>query len=349
MLLQWEAGDAEITALWRRMNGWALSGFQQTFRLFGTAFDREYYESEIYRQGKEIILEGLKRGIFSRRPDGAVISDLGAEGLDEKVLLRANGTSVYIVQDIYLAFLKSREFAYEQSVYVVGNEQEYHFKVLKAILQKLGEEIGNGIHHLSYGMVELPEGKMKSREGTSVDADDLIRDTALLAEEEVRKRYDLAEAETKERALKIALAAVKYQLLKTDTSKNMLFNPKEAIRFEGDTGPYILYTYARASSILRKTVEAPVFGAWEANPYEARLLKKIDQFPEFVQTAGARLAPSLLAGYAFELAQVFNEFYHECPVLKSEWAGYRIALVQVFRSVIGKCLDLLGIEKIEEM
>jgi arginyl-tRNA synthetase len=349
MLLQWEAGEVEIVALWRKMNAWALSGFSQTFQLFGTSFEREYYESAIYKQGKEIILDGLKRGIFSKRADGAVIVDLSTEGLDEKVLLRSNGTSVYMVQDIYLAFLKAKEFSYDQSVYVVGNEQEYHFKALKAILQRLGQEIGNGIHHLSYGMVELPEGKMKSREGTSVDADDLIRATALLAEEEVRKRYDLAEDETKQRALKIALAAIKYQLLKTDTGKNMLFNPKEAIRFEGDTGPYILYGYARASSILRKTDLGAVFEAWEADPYESRLLNKLDQFPELVQITGERLMPSLLAVYAFELAQIFNEFYHECPVLKSELAGYRLALVKVFKSVIGKCLDLMGIEKIEEM
>lgn len=349
LLASWEAGDPETLALWRQMNAWAFSGFRETFRLFGTAFEREYYESKIYKYGKEIILDGLARGLFTRRDDGAVIVDLTAQGLDEKVLLRSNGTSVYIVQDLYLAQLKAEEFSYHQSIYVVGNEQEYHFKVLKAILELLGNGQTSGIHHLSYGMVELPEGKMKSREGTVVDADDLIRDTTALAAEEIRKRIQLDEAETQERALKIALAALKFQLLKTETGKNMVFNPNEAIRFEGDTGPYLLYSYARANSILRKAALPLRVAAWEAGEVEARLMKKLAFFPTAVAWAGERLMPSVLANYTFELAQQFNEFYHECPVLDSPVAGERLALVSAFRNVCGKCLDLLGIDKLEAM
>lgn len=349
MLKDLEAGDEDTVALWRKMNTWAFEGFTTTFRLFGTSFHREYYESEIFAHGKKMVLDGLKKGIFIKRPDGAVVADLTSEGLDEKVLLRSNETAVYIVQDIYLAHLKVEEFSPDFSIYVVGNEQEYHFEVLKVILHKLGGYQSDGIHHLSYGMVELPEGKMKSREGTFVDADDLIIDTSALAEEELRKRYNLEEDEAKDRALKIALAAIKYQLLKTDTGKNMVFNPKEAVRFEGDTGPYILYSYARASSILRKTKTNAIFDGWETNEYESRLLKKIVQFPELIGICGQKLTASLLAVYAFELSKFFNEFYHKCPVLRSKITAHRLALVTVFRDTIGKCLDLLGIEKIEEM
>jgi arginyl-tRNA synthetase len=349
LLQKWESGDKETVSLWKQMNDWAFEGFRETFQLFGTSFHKEYYESDIYKKGREIVLRGLEQGIFSKRSDGAVIVDLSNKGLDEKVLLRPNSTSVYIVQDIYLAYLKEKDFSYNRSIYVVGNEQEYHFKVLKEILQILGLNKKSEIHHLSYGMVELPEGKMKSREGTVVDADDLIKNTSILAEEEVRKRYQLSDKEISDRALKIALAAIKYQLLKTDTSKNMAFNPKEAIRFEGDTGPYVLYSYARASSILRKSNEPINITEWEVNEYETKLLKKISEFPDVIKLSGERLTPSLLANYGFELSQIFNEFYHECPVLRSVLTGQRLALVSAFRNVIGKCIDLLGIEKIEEM
>ncbi|HAW69598.1 MAG TPA: arginine--tRNA ligase [Firmicutes bacterium] len=350
MLEQWEAGDAEVVALWRTMNGWAFEGFRETFDLFGTSFDREYYESQIYKKGREIILDGLARGLFQKKEDGPVVVDLADIGLDEKVLLRSNGTSVYIVQDIYLAHLKAKEFNYDRSIYVVGNEQEYHFKVLKAILDLLDTECTGGrVHHLSHGMIELPEGKMKSREGTVVDADDFIWETAALAAEEVNKRWQLSEAEVKERSLKIALAAIKYQLLKTETGKNMVFNPKEALRFEGDTGPYVLYSYARASSILRKSDVPLDANPWEVSEFEVRLLKKIYLFTDIVKLAGARLTPSTLSNYLFDLCRNFNEFYHECPVLRSEVAGQRLALVTAFRNVCGQCLELLGIEKIEEM
>ncbi|HCF91197.1 MAG TPA: arginine--tRNA ligase, partial [Firmicutes bacterium] len=344
MLEQWEAGDAEVVALWRTMNGWAFEGFRETFDLFGTSFDREYYESQIYKKGREIILDGLARGLFQKKEDGPVVVDLADIGLDEKVLLRSNGTSVYIVQDIYLAHLKAKEFNYDRSIYVVGNEQEYHFKVLKAILDLLDTECTGGrVHHLSHGMIELPEGKMKSREGTVVDADDFIWETAALAAEEVNKRWQLSEAEVKERSLKIALAAIKYQLLKTETGKNMVFNPKEALRFEGDTGPYVLYSYARASSILRKSDVPLDANPWEVSEFEVRLLKKIYLFTDIVKLAGARLTPSTLSNYLFDLCRNFNEFYHECPVLRSEVAGQRLALVTAFRNVCGQCLELLGI------
>lgn len=349
MLEAWERGDEETIALWRKMNGWALTGFKDTFMLFGIGFEKEFYESEIYKHGKEIILDGLLKGLFIRRDDGAVIADLTKYSLDEKVLLRSNGTSVYIVQDIYLAALKSMLFSPKRSIYVVGNEQEYHFNALKAILNILDTSHATGIHHLSYGMVELPEGKMKSREGTVVDADDLVRETSRLAEEEINSRYDLPSDQVKARAQKIALAAIKYELLRIETAKNMMFNPKEAIRFEGNTGPYLLYSYARASSILRKVTAEISTNAWDINEHEARLLKKLSRFPETVASAGNRLVPSLLASYAFELCQIFNQFFHECPVMRSEVTAQRLALVQAFRSVAGNCLDLLGIEKVEEM
>ncbi len=353
LLLQWEAGDGPVRDLWKTMNRWALGGFAQTFALFGIRFDKEYFESDIYTFGKEIIREGLVRGIFSTRSDGAAVVDLEAEKLGEKVLLRSDGTSVYIVQDLYLAVLKNKEFAYDRSLYVVGNEQEFHFAVLKAIFKKLGYAIADKIHHLSYGMVELPEGRMKSREGTVVDADDLIHETAGLAAEEVRTRYQLEETEIKERSLKIALAAIKYQLLRVDIGKNMLFDPKKAISFEGDTGPYLLYSYARASSILRKagtpgTLPVPL-PADDFNGSEISLLKKLDFFPEATALAYDKLSPSVIAGYAFELAQAFNEFYHNSPVIGSDKAAFRQQLVTAFRSVLQKCIRLLGIEEIEEM
>ena len=350
MLEKWEAGDIEVVTLWGKMNSWAFHGFTETFKLFGTNFDKEYFESKIFQDGKEIILDGLERGIFQKREDGAIIADLEEYGLGEKVLLRPNGTSVYIVQDIYLAYLKNHDFGYDKSIYVVGNEQEYHFTVLKKILQMCGVSYADGIQHLSYGMVELPEGKMKSREGTVVDADDLIINTAQLAGEEILKRYeDMKKIEVERRSLAISLAAIKYQLLKTETSRNMIFNPKEAIRFEGDTGPYLLYSYARASSILRKATENFDTTPWDANQSEMRLIKKIAQFPQILQDTMDKLLPSFMANYAYELSQIFNHFFHGCPVLKSENSGQRLALVASFRNTIGIALNLLGIETLEEM
>ncbi|MBN1578659.1 MAG: arginine--tRNA ligase [Chitinispirillaceae bacterium] len=351
MLRQWEAGDEQVRELWKTMNGWALDGFRRTYALFGIHFDKEYFESDIYTFGKEIIREGLERGVFFRRDDGATVVDLEAEKLGTKVLLRPDGTSVYIVQDLYLAVLKHDEFACDRSLYVVGNEQEFHFSVLKTILKKLGSPVAEKIHHLSYGMVELPEGKMKSREGTVVDADDLINETKNLAAEEVGSRYRLDDAETGQRSLAIALAAIKYQLLRVDIGKTMLFDPKKAISFEGDTGPYLLYSYARASSILRKAPAVPsaIAAGGDFNGSEIALIKQLDRFPEAAAFAGDKLSPSIIANYGFGLAQAFNEFYHASPVIGSDREQFRLRLVAAFRAVLKNCLWLLGIEAIEEM
>lgn len=354
MLRKWEAGDPDVRKLWKIMNKWAFDGFAATFALFGIRFDKEYYESEIYTFGKEIIAQGIENKIFSLRSDGAAVADLSEDNLGEKVLLRPDGTSVYIVQDIYLAHLKKKEYGYDRSIYVVGNEQEHHFAVLRAILKKLGSETGDAIYHLSYGMVELPEGRMKSREGTVVDADDLIRETADLAATEVRERYSsLGSEEISDRSRKIALAAIKYQLLRVDTARNMCFDPKKAISFEGDTGPYLLYSYARASSILRKSATISIPKESENvdsfNDSELALVRKIDAFPDIVMASYRKLSPSVVANYGFELSQAFNEFYHNSPVLSGDRTGFRLRLVGVFREVLGRSLDLLGIERIEEM
>ena len=299
--------------------------------------------------------DGVDKGVFGTREDGAVFVDLEAEKLGTKVLLRADGTSVYIVQDLYLALLKDKDFAYDKSYYVVGNEQDHHFAQLIAIFKKLGYDVAGKMKHLSYGMVELPEGKMKSREGTVVDADDLIRETQNLAKQEIVERFEgLPQDQVEDRSLKIALAAIKYQLLKVDIAKNMVFDPKKAISFEGDTGPYLLYSYARASSIMRKAGNAgktdiPAIPA-ELAPGEIKLLKKIAFFPTAVGYAHDRLSPSVITNYAFELAQTFNEFYHAHQVIGSgDVENFRVSVVSAFRTVVGKCLTLLGIEAIEEM
>ncbi len=349
MLRLWEAGDIATVELWEKMNTWALDGFRETYKLFGIRFDKEYYESHIYKSGKEIIQEGLSKGIFTKRSDGAVIVNLENEKLGEKVLLRPDGTSVYIVQDLFLAVLKDKEHSYNRSIYVVGNEQEYHFAVLIAIFHKLGYPIAGKMKHLSYGMVELPEGKMKSREGTVVDADDLVKETQSLAESELQERYKLSKDEMRDRSLKIALAAIKYQLLKIDTIKNMMFDPKKAISFEGDTGPYLLYSFARAASILRKSACEKEYTIESVNSYESKLIKKLDNFPLSVSYAYDKQSPSVIANYAFELAQCFNEFYHGCKVIGSTEEAFRLQLVKSFKLVLGKCLWILGIEEIEEM
>lgn len=349
LLRKWESGDEDTVKLWKTMNKWAFDGFAETFRLFGIKFDKEYYESDIYKSGKDIVNEGLARKVFYKREDGAVVVDLENQKLGNKVLLRPDGTSVYIVQDLYLAILKDKEFNYDKSIYVVGNEQEYHFAVLIEIFRLLGYSVADKMKHLSYGMVELPEGRMKSREGTVVDADDLIEETKRLASEELKQRYQLSDAEIDERSLKIALSAIKYQLLKIDITRNMLFDPKKAISFEGDTGPYLLYSYARASSILRKSESKKDTAFSELNINESRLVRKISLFPETISMAYERMSPSVVANYAFDLAQVFNEFYHACKVIGSDSEGFRVELVRGFRSVLKKCLWILGIEEIEEM
>jgi arginyl-tRNA synthetase len=350
MLKKWEDGDMEIGALWKCMNQWAFEGFEKTYKTFGLKFDKEYFESKIYKKGKEIVEEGLKKGIFKKREDGAVVIDLTSEGLGEKVLLRADGTSIYITQDMYLAKLKDEEFDVDGSMYVVANEQDYHFKVLFSILKKLGYKFADKLHHLSYGMVELPEGRMKSREGTVVDADDLIEDTRKIAEENIKAREKLSAEELQDRSLKISLAAIRYTLLKVDLLKNITFNPKESLEFEGNTGPYLLYSYARASSIVRKVKKLKAkMEIFDLSKQESALLTKIGNFPEVVEQAYNQLAPNLIANYAFELCQTFNEFYHEHQVIGSKEEAFRLKLIEAFRNVLKSSLNLLGIKELEEM
>ena len=351
MLRKWEAGDKDVVALWQKMNKWALDGFAETYRTFGIKHDRSYYEHEIYTKGKEIVSDGLERGIFKKRDDGAVIINLENEGFDEKVLMRADGTSIYITQDLYLAKLKDDEYHLDGSIYVVGNEQEYHFNILFLVLKKLGFKFADNLHHLNYGMVVLPEGKMKSREGTVVDADDLIGEIETLAGKELALRYELPEEELKFRGRRIAMAAINYTLLKVDVFKNMTFNPKESISFEGNTGPYVLYSYARASSIARKYTKAmpgdsPVKIVSDA---EMKLVKKLNEFPGVIESAAEKYNPTLIAHYSYELAKTFNDFYHACPVLDSDNEVTRLRLVEAFRLVMKNALYLLVIDTIEEM
>lgn len=350
MLIQWENGDKEVRSLWQKMNAWAYEGFKQTFELFGIKHDKYYYESEIFNHGKDFVLEGLRSKIFSKRDDGAVIMNLTNDGLDEKVLLRPDGTTVYMTQDLYLTKLKDQDYDPDNSIYIVGNEQDYHFKVLFIILKKMGFQ--KQLTHLSYGMIELPEGRMKSREGTVVDADDFIEVVKQLAKTEIANRYnDIPEIELESRSLKIALAAIKYTLLKINIFKNMIFDPSESISFDGDTGPYLLYSYARASSILGKidVNSKNNEDIKEINSYEYELIKKISDFPDILKNAADELNPSIVAHYSHDLAQTFNEFYHACPVLKSDNAGIRIKLVEAFLITLKKSLFLLGIDVLEKM
>lgn len=350
MLQKWEEGDKEIIELWKKMNSWALEGFQETYDKFGIKITKNYYESEIYKEGKEIILKGLKKGLFEKREDGAIIINLEKEGLGEKVLLRSDGTSIYITQDIYLAKLKLDEFDPDQSIYITGNEQEYHFQVLFSILDKLKITNKEKLKHLSYGMVNLPNGRMKSREGTVVDADDLINELQEIVKKELTKRYKLNKKEVEQRSLKIALAALKYFLLKVDIKRNMIFNPEESISFEGDTGPYCQYSYARASSIIRKSKEKKKFVLPENfEEKEIELILKLNQFKETIKESYNSSNPAIIANYSYSLSQIFNEFYHSCPVLESIYSEFRLELINAFRQVLKNSLYLLGIETIEEM
>ncbi len=351
MLRLWESEDPEVRKLWEKMNKWAFEGWKETLVRFGIKFDKEYYESKIYKQGKEIVLEGLKKGIFEKNKEGAVLIDLEKEGLGEKILLRMDGTSVYITQDLYLAQLKIKEFNLDKSIYVTGNEQDYHFNVLFTILKKLGFE-NKGLYHLSYGMIRLPEGKIKSREGTQgLSVDEILDKVQELVKKELNKRSKLSKKELEERSLKISLAAIKYAMLKVDSKKNMIFNPKESISLEGDTGPYIQYSYARASSILKKAKnkKKSEIKIIELGKYETELIKKISEFREIVQKANYTMNPSQIANYAYQLAQIFNEFYHESPVIGSEQESFRLKLIESFRIVLKNSLFLLGIDVLEEM
>ena len=349
MLQKWEAGDKETLKIWEKMNKWALDGFEKTYKKFGIKRNVEFFESKIYEKGKEIILEGLKKGIFKKNKDGAIAINLKKEKLGEKILLRLDGTSVYITQDIYLAKLKQEKYKLDKSIYVVANEQKYHFDVLFTLLEKLGFK-SEGLKHLSYGMVNLPDGKMKSREGTVVDADDLIEKVQDLIKKELESRYKLTPKQSEERSLTIALAAIKYLLLKIDIKKDMVFNPKESINFEGDTGSYILYSYARASSILRKLKNKKSNSPLEyLEEKEIALIKKLSDFENIALNAYKNTNPSLIANYSYQLAQIFNEFYHSCPVLNSDKESFRIELVKAFRQVLKNSLYLIGIDTLEEM
>jgi arginyl-tRNA synthetase len=350
LLQKWEEGDKEVRRLWKDMNRWALDGFKETYKKFGIKFDKEYFESEIYKKGKDIILDGLKKGVFKKGKAGEIKIDLKKQKLGSKVLLRADGTSLYMTQDIYLAKKKFEDYDLEESIYVTGNEQEYHFKVLFYILDKLNIADKNKLKHLSYGMVNLPDGRMKSREGTVVDADDLIDNLQELVKKELKKRNKLSKKELEKRSLKIALAAIKYFLLKVDVKKDMAFNPRESISFDGDTGPYILYSYARASSILKKINKKPQLLIPEnLEKKEKELIQQLLKYNKIVKDSYEQMNPALVANYSYKLAQIFNEFYHECPVMNSESESFRLHLVKTFRQVLKNSLDLLGIETIEEM
>ena len=361
MLVKWEAGDKEVRALWEKMNNWVYEGFDETYKRLGVDFDKIYYESDTYLVGKETVLGGLAEGKFYRREDGSVWADLTQNGLDEKLLLRSDGTSVYMTQDIGTAQLRFRDYPIDKMVYVVGNEQNYHFQVLSLLLDRLGFSWGKGLVHFSYGMVELPEGKMKSREGTVVDADDLMDEminTARETSEELGgKLNDLTAEEKAEINRIIGLGALKYFMLKVDARKNMLFNPKESIDFNGNTGPFIQYTYARTRSIERKAAEAGV-NIENANvpesisEKECSIIRFMNEFPAVVKQAGTDYSPSGIANYAYELAKEYNQFYHDFSILREEnedAKAFRVLLTRNVGKVIKTAMNLLGIEVPERM
>jgi arginyl-tRNA synthetase len=359
MLRDWEAGKPDVIDLWRRMNGWVYEGFDATYKRIGSDFDKIYYESETYLLGKKFVDEGLAKGVFYRKDDGSVWVDLTGEGLDEKLVLRKDGTSVYITQDLGLAQEKYEDFPYDESYYVIADEQNYHMTVLELTLQKLGAPYANGIHHLSYGMVELPTGRMKSREGTVVDADDLVDEMVQQAEKVTAEKSNIADfsqQELKELYETIALGALKFFLLKVDPKKRMVFNPEESIDFQGFTGPFIQYTHARLKSILRK--EAPnesgqlIVGSKQLLPLEKSLLVLLEQFPDVVQQAGADHNPSAIANYVYSVAKTFNSFYTAHSVLKAEneeKKQLRLQLCQLTAGVIKEGMQLLGIRVPERM
>jgi len=359
MLVKWEAKDPEVYSLWKKMNTWVYKGFDITYKNLGVNFDKIYYESETYLLGKKIVLEGLEKGILFKKEDGSIWADLTDDGLDQKLLLRANGTSVYMTQDIGTAHQRFSEFEIDNHIYIVGNEQNYHFQVLKLILKKLGYDWSDSIYHLSYGMVELPEGKMKSREGTVVDADDLIEEminTAREKSEELGKLDDYSEKEKEQVYKTIALGALKYFILKVDPKKGMMFNPKESIDFNGNTGPFIQYAYARIRSILRKAKENNIdfstISSTELNEKEISLIKSNYEFPETVLNSANNNNPALIANYVYNLVKEFNQFYHDFSILKeedSEIKSHRLAIVNFTGTTIKNAMRLLGIEVPERM
>ena len=361
MLRKWEQGDEEVRGLWRKMNEWVYEGFDETYKALGVSFDKIYYESDTYLEGKEKVEEGLAKGLFYRREDGSVWADFTKEGLDEKLLLRADGTSVYMTQDIGTAKLRFRDYPINKMVYVVGNEQNYHFQVLSLRLDRLGFEWGKSLVHFSYGMVELPNGKMKSREGTVVDADDLVEgmiEQARRTMDEAGKNTDMSEAEKQEVARIVGLGALKYFLLKVDARKNMVFNPEESIDFNGNTGPFIQYTYARIRSILRKAQDAGITlseelpAGVEISTKEEEIIQRLADFRGVVETAGEDYSPSGIANYCYELVKLYNQFYHEFQILREEDAAkrnFRLILSRNVAKVVRLGMELLGIEMPERM
>ncbi|NSW93684.1 MAG: arginine--tRNA ligase [Bacteroidales bacterium] len=361
LLQRWEAGDEEVVSLWKMMNSWVYEGFDFTYRMLGVDFDKIYYESETYILGREIVLSALEKNLLYRHTDSSVWIDLSAEGLDHKLLLRSDGTAVYITQDIGTAVSRYEEFGFDKTIYVVGNEQNYHFQVLKALLKKLGYEWADGLVHFSYGMVELPEGKMKSREGTVVDADDLIKemiDTARSLSLELGKLSDFTEEEKEDIFRQIGLGALKYFILKVDPRKNMTFNPSESIDFNGNTGPFIQYTYARIKSVFRKAEESGVEPDYSRitsavpGKREIGLVKLLRKFSGIVAEAAELYSPALIANYCYDLAKEYNQFYHDCSILGEEnkdLSNFRLALSEITGRILYAGMGLLGIEMPKRM
>ncbi len=361
MLRKWEAGDEEVRALWKMMNDWVYAGFDETYKMLGVDFDKIYYESNTYLEGKKKVLEGLEKGIFYRREDGSVWADLQNEGLDEKLLLRQDGTSVYMTQDIGTAKLRFDDFPINKMIYVVGNEQNYHFQVLSILLDKLGFEFGKGLVHFSYGMVELPEGKMKSREGTVVDADDLMEEminTAREISQELGKLDGLSKEEAEDIARMVGLGSLKYFILKVDPRKNMTFNPKESIDFNGNTGPFIQYTYARICSVLRKAAEQGIAlpevlpTDFEISDKEEGLIQMVANFAQVVKEAGETYSPACIANYTYDLVKEYNQFYHDFSILREsdeKLKVFRLVLSANVAKVVKEGMALLGIEVPERM
>ena len=356
MLVNWEAGDPEVRGLWEMMNNWVYAGFDETYKKMGVSFDKIYYESNTYLEGKEKVMEGLEKGFFFKKEDGSVWADLTAEGLDHKLLLRGDGTSVYMTQDIGTAKLRFADYPIDKMIYVVGNEQNYHFQVLSILLDKLGFEWGKSLVHFSYGMVELPEGKMKSREGTVVDADDLMEEmisTAKETSQELGKLDGLTQEEADDIARIVGLGALKYFILKVDARKNMTFNPKESIDFNGNTGPFIQYTYARIQSVLRKAAESGIVipeqipAGIELSEKEEGLIQMVADFAAVVKQAGEDYSPSIIANYTYDLVKEYNQFYHDFSILREENEAvkvFRIALSANVAKVVRLGMNLLGIE-----
>lgn len=358
MLVEWENGNSQVVDLWKMMNSWVYEGFDKTYKSLGISFDKTYYESNTYLLGKKLVYDGLDKGVFFTKENGSVWCDLTQDSLDEKLLLRADGTSVYMTQDLGTARERYSEYKFDEHIYVVGNEQNYHFQVLKLILKKLGYDWADSIYHLSYGMVELPEGKMKSREGTVVDADDLIENMVSTAKETSLElgKLDNMEIEEQSRLFTIlGLGALKYFILKVDPKKTMLFDPKESIDFNGNTGPFIQYTHARIKSILRKAHEQEIkseFNNSLLNEIEIEIVKMLNSFPEKILEAGREHSPALIANYAYDLAKEFNHYYHEVSILKEEDTkvrSQRLVLITLIAQVLKKSMGILGIELPERM